>query len=304
MRPAPAARARARTRAALSNVVPFEEDPPHRDAEGNPERLVVDLGGFEGPIDVLLQLARDQKVDITQLSILSLAEQYLAFVREARRLRLELAADYLVMAAWLAFLKSRLLLPEPESTEEEPSGAEMAAALRFQLQRLEAMQNAGKQLMARPQLGQDVFARGEAMELPVVTNAVYECSLYELLQAYARQRADARAPSLRVDPLDLFSVEQALGRLRRLLGVAPEWTTLARFLPGELETGLQRRSGFAATFAASLELVREGEVELRQDQTFGPIFVRAKAPGGTDDGDAEDTGGDLSGGAGAPEEGA
>ena len=172
----------------MSNVVPFEEDPPRRDADGNPERLVVDLGGFEGPIDVLLQLARDQKVDITQLSILSLAEQYLEFVRAARRLRLELAADYLVMAAWLAYLKSRLLLPEQESQEEEPSGAEMAAALRFQLQRLQAMQDAGKKLMARPRLGQEVFARGEPMEIPVVDRPIYECSLYELLQAYARQK--------------------------------------------------------------------------------------------------------------------
>ena len=177
----------------MSNVVPFEEDPPRRDADGNPERLVVDLGGFEGPIDVLLQLARDQKVDITQLSILSLAEQYLVFVREARRLRLELAADYLVMAAWLAYLKSRLLLPEQESREEEPSGAEMAAALRFQLQRLQAMQDAGKKLMARPRLGREVFARGEPMEIPVVDRPVYACSLYELLQAYARQKVHHRA---------------------------------------------------------------------------------------------------------------
>lgn len=268
----------------LSTVVPFEEDPPHRDADGNPERLVVDLGGFEGPIDVLLQLARDQKVDITQLSILSLAEQYLAFVREARRLRLELAADYLVMAAWLAYLKSRLLLPEPESTEEEPSGAEMAAALRFQLQRLQAMQDAGKQLMARPQLGQEVFARGEPAEVPVVTTSTFNCSLYELLQAYARQQPDTRATSLRVDPLDLYSVELALGRLRRLLGVAPDWSTLVSFLPGDMDNGLQRRSAVAATFAASLELVREGQVELRQDGTFGPIFLRATTPEKSDGG--------------------
>lgn len=262
----------------MSTVVPFEEDPPHRDAAGNPERLVVDLGGFEGPIDVLLQLARDQKVDITQLSILALAEQYLAFVREARRLRLELAADYLVMAAWLAYLKSRLLLPEPDSEEDEPSGAEMAAALRFQLQRLQAMQEAGRKLMARPRLGQEVFARGEATELPVVTRTRFDCSLYELMQAYARQQPETRPSSLRVDPMDLFSVEQALGRLRRLLGVAPEWTTLVRFLPGEPSSGLQRRSAVAATFAASLELVREGQVELRQERSFGPIFLRARTP--------------------------
>ena len=276
----------------MSNVVPFEEDPPRRDADGNPERLVVDLGGFEGPIDVLLQLARDQKVDITQLSILSLAEQYLSFVRAARRLRLELAADYLVMAAWLAYLKSRLLLPEQESQQEEPSGAEMAAALRFQLQRLQAMQDAGKKLMARPRLGREVFARGEPMRIPVVDRPSYDCSLYDLLQAYARQKAERAPESLRVDPHDLYSVEDALGRLKRLLGVAPTWSALATFLPSGMENGLHRRSAFAATFAASLEMVRDGKIDLRQDDTFGPIFLRPRAPGadrsddGGSDGDA------------------
>nr|WP_207168792.1 ScpA family protein [Rhodovibrio sodomensis] len=266
--------------------------------------MVVDLGGFEGPIDVLLQLARDQKVDITQLSILSLAEQYLAFVRAARRLRLELAADYLVMAAWLAYLKSRLLLPEQESQEEEPSGAEMAAALRFQLQRLQAMQDAGKKLMARPRLGQEVFARGEPMEIPVVDRPSYQCSLYELLQAYARQKVHHEPESLRVDPHDLYSVEDALGRLKRLLGVAPTWSTLAAFLPPGMDSGLRRRSAFAATFAASLEMVRDGKVDLRQDETFGPIFLRPRAPEDADqeagevgpaDGDGDDGGGDGGG---------
>ena len=276
----------------MSNVVPFEEDPPRRDADRDPERLVVDLGGFEGPIDVLLQLARDQKVDITQLSILSLAEQYLAFVREAGRLRLELAADYLVMAAWLAYLKSRLLLPEQENQEEEPSGAEMAAALRFQLQRLQAMQDAGKKLMARPRRGREVFARGEPMEIPVVDRPVYACSLYELLQAYARQKVHHAPESLRVDPHDLYSVEDALARLKRLLGVAPSWSTLAAFLPPGLQGGLQRRSAFAATFAASLEMVRDGKIDLRQDETFGPIFLRPRAPADDDaEADGEDTGG-------------
>ena len=288
----------------MSNVVPFEEDPPRRDADGNPERLVVDLGGFEGPIDVLLQLARDQKVDITQLSILSLAEQYLEFVRAARRLRLELAADYLVMAAWLAYLKSRLLLPEQESQEEEPSGAEMAAALRFQLQRLQAMQDAGKKLMARPRLGQEVFARGEPMEIPVVDRPIYECSLYELLQAYARQKVHREPERLRVDPHDLYSVEDALGRLRRLLGVAPTWSTLAAFLPPGIESGLQRRSAFAATFAASLEMVRDGKIDLRQEDTFGPIFLRPRASkadeesadGNGDDAKRDGEGGNSDGG--------
>lgn len=265
---------------ALSAGTDFEEDPPSRPRPVGqaPEQLVLDLEGFEGPIDVLLQLARDQKVDVTRISILELAEQYLAFVREARRLHLELAADYLVMAAWLAYLKSRLLLPEVEGEEAEPSGAEMAAALRFQLQRLQAMQDAGARLMARPQLGRDTFARGMPETLPVVTRVRYEASLYDLLQTYARQRGESRAASLRIDPMDLMSVEAALGRLRRRLGAAPDWHTLAGFLPPDLASGLQRRSALASTFAASLELVREGQAELRQDGTYGPIFVRARRP--------------------------
>jgi segregation and condensation protein A len=278
----------------LNPTPPFEEDRPRAgdDAEASGAALVLDLDGFEGPIDVLLQLARDQKVDVTRISILQLAEQYLAFVQEARRLRLELAADYLVMAAWLAFLKSRLLLPEPETTEAEPSGAEMAAALRFQLQRLQAMQETGQQLTRRARLGIDIFARGAPEELPVVTSTRYECSLYELLSAYGRQHQRVTAPNLRVDALDLYSVEDALVRLRRLLGAAPEWHTLASFLPGDLQSGLRRRSAFAATFAASLELCREGQAELRQDGTFGPIFMRAKPPArdADSDGAADDHG--------------
>lgn len=279
----------------MNPTPPFEEDQPRAedDAETRGAALVLDLDGFEGPIDVLLQLARDQKVDVTRISILQLAEQYLAFVQAARRLRLELAADYLVMAAWLAFLKSRLLLPEPESAEEEPSGAEMAAALRFQLQRLQAMREAGHRLTRRARLGIDIFPRGEPEEIPVVTTTRYECSLYELLSAYGRQHRRVETTNLRVDAMDLYSVEDALVRLRRLLGVAPDWHTLASFLPGDLQSGLRRRSAFAATFAASLELCREGQAELRQDSTFGPIFMRAKPPvseegaaGGNDDGNA------------------
>lgn len=267
---------------------PFEEDQPTPAAEGNDPaaRLVVDLTGFEGPIDVLLQLARDQKVDITRLSILELAEQYLVFVRAARRLRLELAADYLVMAAWLAYLKSRLLLPEPESDADEPSGAEMAAALRFQLQRLQAMREAGESLNERPRLGVDVFPRGAPEEIPVDSSVRYDCSLYELLRAYGRQHAKVEGSSLRIDPMDLFSVEEAIARLRTLIGATPEWLSLAAFLPEDLRThdqgmlshgtlGLGRRSAVAATFAASLELCREGHVEIRQDDAFGPIYLRA-----------------------------
>lgn len=263
----------------MSPTTPFEEDPP-RDAAAEPgAQLVLDLDGFEGPIDVLLQLCREQKVDVTRIAILDLAEQYLSFVREARRLHLELAADYLVMAAWLAFLKSRLLLPEPEGEETEPSGSEMAAALRFQLQRLQAMQEAGQALLRRPRRGIDVFARGAPEPVPVETTTRYDCSLHELLRAYARHHARVAATSLRVEaPEDLYSVEAAIGRLRRQLGKVPDWHTLASFLPGDAGTGLRRRSAFAATFAAGLELCREGRAELHQDTTFGPIFLRARAP--------------------------
>lgn len=256
----------------MTSEADFEEDLAAPSPEGG--GLVLDLEGFEGPIDVLLQLARDQKVDLTQISILQLAEQYLEFIREARRLRLELAADYLVMAAWLAYLKSRLLLPEPEG-EDEPSGAEMAAALAFQLQRLEAMQNAGQELMKLPQLGQEIFARGAPERVPRSTTAIYDVSLYELLRAYGRVRGAAqRTQSLKVLSLDLYSVEEAVERLRALLGDAPGWRTLHSFLPADLRDSLMLRSAVATTFSASLEMVKAGQAQLRQDTAFGPIYLR------------------------------
>lgn len=254
----------------------FEEDSPEAAPGGLDFRL--DLDGYEGPIDVLLQLARDQKVDLTHISILELAEQYLSFVRAARHLRLELAADYLVMAAWLAYLKSRLLLPEEESGEE-PSGAEMAAALRFQLQRLEAMQEAGQRLMARPQLGREFFARGAPEPLKVVSHTTFDATLYDLLQAYALQSAKVEASDLHIPPTELYSVDDAIHRLRRLLGHVPSWRVLSSFLPSELEGTLLWRSALATTFAASLELCREGELKIRQDGAFGPIYLAsAKEP--------------------------
>jgi segregation and condensation protein A len=249
----------------------FEQDAPAPQASGD---LVLDLGAYEGPIDVLLTLAREQKVDLTKISILRLADQYLAFIAEARRLRLELAADYLVMAAWLAYLKSRLLLPEPPP-EGEPSGEDMAAALAFQLQRLEAMQQAGARLMARPQLGRDVFVRGAPEGIPVVSRIVWEVSLYDLLKAYGEQRSRAGAQVLEIRAAELFSMEEALERLSRLVGHIPDWQTLLAFLPDDLKDGLVQRSAVAATFAASLELVRSGRLQLRQDAAFGPIWVRS-----------------------------
>jgi len=251
--------------------VPFEEEQPR--APAGDGMLLLDLDGYEGPIDVLLQLAREQKVDLTRISILALADQYLEFVRQARKLHLEIAADYLVMAAWLAYLKSRLLLPEPDD-EEEPSGAEMAAALKFQLQRLEAMQNAGQRLMDRPQLGVALFPRGAPEPLEVVPTTVYQVTLYELLKAYAQNAVRSQASQLRIAPLNLYSVEDALQRLRSLIGDTPDWRSLFTFLPTDLLDDLQRRSAVASTFAASLEMAREGKLHIRQDGLFGPIFLR------------------------------
>jgi segregation and condensation protein A len=255
----------------MSEVEPFElaKAPPPSSAE-----LVVDLEGYEGPIDMLLTLAREQKVDLTKISITQLADQYLAFISAARRLRLEIAADYLVMAAWLAYLKSRLLLPEP-APEDEPSGAELAAALTHQLQRLEAMQEAGARLMARPQLGRDVFARGAPEGLPRVLKPVYEVTLYDLLRAYGDQRQRKETQVLHIAPPELYSMDDALQRLERILGRVPEWRTLLSFLPPGLRGGIIERSAVAATFAASLELVRSGKLQLRQDSAFGPIYVRS-----------------------------
>lgn len=266
------------------------EDPPRR-AQA-PERLVLDLDGYEGPIDVLLTLARDQKVDLTRISILALADQYLAFVAEARRIRLELAADYLVMAAWLAYLKSRLLLPTPDP--EEPSGEELAAALAFQLQRLEAMREAGAGLMGRPRLGIDVFARGMPEGVRVVARSVYETSLYDLIAAYADHCRRQESGTLHIVPTDLFSLEEALERLGRMIGRARAWTVLSQFLPPSAGHGLRARSALAATFLAGLELTKAGRAELRQEAAFAPVYIRAsrKRPQAAGDNDPVDGQGD------------
>jgi segregation and condensation protein A len=257
----------------MSEISAFED--PAGPPKKNESDFLLDLEGYEGPIDALLQLARDQKVDLTHISILALADQYLAFVNQARRLRLELAADYLVMAAWLAYLKSRLLLPEPRQDGDEPSGAEMAAALKFQLQRLQAMQDAGGKLMALPHLGRDMFRRGEPAPLRVVSNVTHQASLYDLLKAYGRGRQGAmEVSSLVLDPGDLYSVDDALQRLSKMLGAVPGWQVLTSFLPAELRGGLRFRSSVAATFTATLEMCRAGKVMIRQDGHFQPIYVR------------------------------
>ncbi len=258
----------------MENEDPFEQ--PYPEARHQAQELVLELDGFAGPIDLLLTLAREQKVDLTKISILHLAEQYLAFVQQARRVRLELAADYLVMAAWLAYLKSRLLLPAQEQDGDEPSGQEMAAALQFQLRRLEAMREAGARLLARPRLGRDVFARGAPEGIRVVARPVYDASLFELLSAYAGIHRRGKATPLTIEPSNLFSADDALQRLRAMLGTAPEWTTLMSFLPSDLadDGSLVRRSAVAATVVAGLELAKSGAAQLRQDGPFGPIYIR------------------------------
>ncbi|MDD9903135.1 MAG: ScpA family protein [Rhodospirillaceae bacterium] len=253
---------------------PFEAAQPDYQAAIE-DSLVLNLDGFEGPIDVLLTLARTHKVDITKISILGLAEQYLAFIQRAHALRLEIAADYLVMAAWLAYLKSRLLLPSTDD-EDEPTGAELAARLAFQLQRLEAMRKAAGEVMERPQLGQDFYARGEPDPLIVDTTTEFSATLYDLLTMYAGIRERQGASTLQISPARLYSMDDALERLGKLLGHAPDWTTLSQFLPEGIGDDLMMRSAIASTFAASLELARQGKLQLNQSQTFAPIYVRAR----------------------------
>ena len=240
------------------------------------EALIIDVDGFEGPLDLLLTLSRTQKVDLRRISVLQLARQYLAFVEQAKALRLELAADYLVMAAWLAFLKSRLLLP-PDPEDEGPSGEELAAHLAFQLERLQAMRDAAARLMARDQLGRDFFSRGQTHEVERVRRVTYTATLLDLMQGYARIRTRDDFRPFVMDRDAVFTMEQALERMRGLIGYAGDWSDLTSYLPEGWEIDpVKRRSATAATFAASLELVKEGHLEIRQSELFAPIQLRKK----------------------------
>ncbi|HEY8015240.1 MAG TPA: ScpA family protein [Dongiaceae bacterium] len=240
--------------------------------------FTVDLDGFEGPLDLLLSLAREQKVDLARISILALVEQYLTFIHERARANLELAADYLVMAAWLAYLKSRLLLPEPPS-EDEPSAEEMAANLAFQLQRLEAMRKAGAALLARPQLLRDRFARGEPEETRTELKPWWKVTLYELLRAYGDVLARKPVTRMEIEAPDLFSPDDAIRRLEAMLGKMPRWSTLSSFLPPGI-SGLLLRSAMAAHLVGALELCKQGRIELRQDPgLFTPLWVKAREGG-------------------------
>lgn len=240
------------------------------------EALIVDVDGFEGPLDLLLTLGRTQKVDLRKISILELARQYLAFVEKAKALRIELAADYLVMAAWLAFLKSRLLLP-PDPSEEGPSGEELAAHLAFQLERLQAMREVAARLMGRDQLGRDFFARGIPENVEQLRKVTYTATLLDLMQGYARIRTKDEFRPYVMDRDAIFTLEQALERMRGLIGFAGTWTDISTYLPdGFTVDPRRRRSATASTFAASLELAKEGKVELRQSESFAPLELRRK----------------------------
>ncbi|WP_144574060.1 ScpA family protein [Agrobacterium sp. DE0009] len=252
--------------------------------------LVIDVAGFEGPLDLLLHLARTQKVDLSRISVLALAEQYLQFVESARRVRIELAADYLVMAAWLAFLKSKLLIPQ-QSKDDGPSGEEMAATLAFRLKRLEAMREAAERLVNRAQLGRDVFARGAPEHIPHINRSAFEASLYDLLSAYANLRQRQAITQVTIEKRQVWSLVEARELLNNLLGDVGEWTVLDQYLLQYVPDPAMRVTAIASAFAASLELVREGSLQIRQEGAFQPIYMRR---GTRDDraGDAQRTNND------------
>jgi len=250
---------------------------PERAAEG--EVMYVDVGGYEGPLDLLLELARRQKVDLSGISVLALAEQYLAFIETVREKRIEIAADYLVMAAWLAYLKSRLMVPQAPG-DEEPSGEMMAALLQFRLKRLEAMRGAASALMHRPRLGLAVYQRGAPEPITIRKRSLWEASLYDLLKAYATQRERSVPADYQLRERTVWSLQEARDILQRLIGDSLDWVPMQTYLARYLPTPEQRVTAMASTFASSLELVRQGHVELRQTLAFGPLFVRRRAGDG------------------------
>src|ERR1700746_1169574 len=241
--------------------------------------LVVDVEGYEGPLDLLLTLARQQKVDLAKISILALADQYLRFIEAARKIRLELAADYLVMAAWLAYLKSRLLLPEP-AAKEGPTAEEMPPALANRLRRLEAIREAANRLMNRPQLQRDIFPRGEPEQIAEIRHPRYTATLYDLLTAYAAQRQSRVLASVHLARRTVWSLAEARASLERLIGLpeSEDWGCLDDYLVRYVAEPSQRATVFASSFAAALELVREGELELNQRQAFATIYFRNRPP--------------------------
>jgi segregation and condensation protein A len=256
--------------------LPFEADPAPPAATD--AALIVDVEGFEGPLDLLLNLARQQKVDLARISILALADQYLKFIEVARKLHLELAADYLVMAAWLAYLKSRLLIPVA-SEEEGPSAADLATALAFRLRRLEAFRAAANALTSRPQLGREVFERGLPEPLTEMPRPEYSATLYDLLSAYAVQRRKSALSRVRFAPRAVWSLADARDALERLIGNTGDWGRLDTFLIAYVVEPAMRTTALASSFAATLELAREGVLEINQTSAFAPIYVRKRPEG-------------------------
>ncbi len=254
----------------ISNI--FEED--KKPEEDVTEKLLLDIDGFDGPIDLLMNLARDQKVDLTKISILELANQYLDFIEKAREVRLELAADYLVMAAWLAYLKSRLLIPE-QVEEDEPSGEAMAEALAFQLRRLEAIRSLGVKLVEQEKLGQDFFKRGNPEGLYTLSKAKHDVTLFELLKSYGNIQRRNDNNVYRVEPFKLMSMEEALERLVHMLGRIPSWQSLFTLLPTGFETSLVARSALASMLSATLEMAKQGNIHIKQEELFGDVYIKA-----------------------------
>lgn len=253
----------------------WENEDPRLEA-GPGDTLVVDVEGFEGPLDLLLALARTQKVDLAKISVLALAQQYLDFIAEARRLRLEVAADYLVMAAWLAFLKSKLLLPAEKDEEGEPTGAELAALLAFRLKRLHAMREVSAQLMTRKRLGRDVFARGTPEPIRITRKSIYEANVYDLLKAYSQQRQRTAIRTWQIRQRTVWSLKEARAELERLLGIACDWAPLDQLLAEFLVEPELRKTALASSFTATLEMTREGALEIRQAKSFAPLLIRRR----------------------------
>jgi segregation and condensation protein A len=265
----------------IRDEVPFEMEPAARDATGEPA-LVVDVEGFEGPLDILLMLARQQKVDLAKISILALADQYLTFIEEARRLRLELAADYLVMAAWLAYLKSRLLLPDSHAPEGQ-SAEDMANALALRLKRLEAIREVAERLFGRPQLDRDVFDRGQPEPIAHIKRPQWTATLYDLLSAYASQRQRHALARLHFAKRAVWSLAEAREALERLIGRSPDWSRLDEYLIAYVVEPALAATVFASSFASALELVREGRAEIHQHEAFAPIYMRKRVAAGDGD---------------------
>jgi segregation and condensation protein A len=260
-----------------AEILSFETGRPAELAADDEPSLVVDVEGYEGPLDLLLALARQQKVDLAKISILALADQYLVFIEAARKIRLELAADYLVMAAWLAYLKSRLLLPEP-ATAEGPSAEEMATALANRLRRLEAIREAANRLMARPQLHREIFPRGQPESIAEIKHPRFTATLYDLLSAYATQRQSRVLTSVHLARRTVWSLAEARASLERLVGIAEDWSRLDEYLLTYVADPAQKATVFASSFAAALELVREGSMDLNQKEAFAPLYFRKRPP--------------------------